>query len=869
MRTTVYWVLCLSLAGIAFGQVPLVRHSDHVPGAYVILLKDTPAADVDRVSNEIAAAHAVALEGTFRVAGGGFVCRASPASLTGLRHNPRIKLIEEDAYLYLSADYPEDRDTFLDPKTNAKLPNPFDHPLWFLDRIDQNSSFLNGRYKNPTLSDASEQPVTAYIIDTGVLRNHAEFLPDDTTVAPATNTAQVKFGPNFARGEANDTYAATRPCNADGGLTDPVYVGIGFHGTAVASALAGRKVGVARGISIVPIKVMTCQQEPRAAPLSAVIKAFDWIVHQDTAATCTETNGYSDDPTGPCRHNPYPIPNGIRRGPAVINFSMFQWLGATETNATCTGSQCTTLSLEEVLDDVIVNNKIPVVTSANNTYAFNYINVWNPISNQFEDIENPEWSHAQNPAEDVGQWKPGDACAMSPSRYSRSNPHTMVEGTSSNMQQRPWGRIGNVITVGALEADDRVSPTIVRRWGNLATAIPTPTDPSPPNTSNWGPCVSVWAPGAQMPLAHYTGRREYRMCTNTTPCPPNPLDMDGTSFASPVVAGMIARYLQRAFTDTYSPTADDVWLNLMNNSQSNLINGASLEPADLYANLQGDEYSSPNRLARLGGIPEIDPEGGQPSAEYSGGNAILDVVLKGDPPLGTTYLWYNAPRGVTQNQLTSCTTNACTVETAVRTSYWVRVETPTGTADSDEVTVEPTCHFRISPMLSRTSLNGTCTVHLDAHLTDAQVGGTYRWYVAEAGQVRELKTVVGGVRQSCGAACDITNTELGLGVKEVWVEYTATSLCGGNFSGSTPRMTVVVTDGNKGPSNACVDANGDGMAKQVVDSMWVMNFFFAGGPPPVFNSDANGDALFTVHDFVWVIDNLFGSGLEPQCPSCP
>ncbi len=58
------------------------------------------------------------------------------------------------------------------------------------------------------------------------------------------------------------------------------------------------------------------------------------------------------------------------------------------------------------------------------------------------------------------------------------------------------------------------------------------------------------------------------------------------------------------------------------------------------------------------------------------------------------------------------------------------------------------------------------------------------------------------------------------------------------------------------------DANGDGQTT-VADIFYLINYLFAGGPPPVGSGDANGDGQTTVADIFYLINYLFAGGPAP------
>ncbi len=63
-------------------------------------------------------------------------------------------------------------------------------------------------------------------------------------------------------------------------------------------------------------------------------------------------------------------------------------------------------------------------------------------------------------------------------------------------------------------------------------------------------------------------------------------------------------------------------------------------------------------------------------------------------------------------------------------------------------------------------------------------------------------------------------------------------------------------------STTAGDANGDG-SYGVADIFYLINFFFADGPPPLGNADANGDNAVTVSDIFYMINDLFSDGPPP------
>lgn len=112
-------------------------------------------------------------------------------------------------------------------------------PSWGLDRIDQRNRPLNSSYTYSTTAPN----VNVYVLDTGVRATHQTF------------GGRVKQGYDFID---NDT-------NADDGYG---------HGTHVAGTIAGSTYGVAKGVSIYPVRVLDSSGSGTTAQ---VVAGINWI----------------------------------------------------------------------------------------------------------------------------------------------------------------------------------------------------------------------------------------------------------------------------------------------------------------------------------------------------------------------------------------------------------------------------------------------------------------------------------------------------------------------------------------------------------------------------------------------------------------
>ena len=199
-----------------------------VAGQYIVVLKPGSASLVGErsggprvasVANDIAAAHRAQVVGSFDRVLRGFVVRADDATLAALLADPRVAYVEEDGEVSIKATQ--------SPAT------------WGIDRIDQRNLPLSNSYNYDTTATG----VHAYIIDTGVMLTHVEFTG--------------RMGNGF---DAVTTGGNAADCNG--------------HGSHVAGTVGGTTYGVAKGVTIHPVRVLGCTG---SGTWAGVIAGMDWV----------------------------------------------------------------------------------------------------------------------------------------------------------------------------------------------------------------------------------------------------------------------------------------------------------------------------------------------------------------------------------------------------------------------------------------------------------------------------------------------------------------------------------------------------------------------------------------------------------------
>ncbi len=219
MAATIWAPTALALAEELPASHPYAA-SQPIPGRYIVVFKNSvsnPAMEADQVVRGLGGQ----LHHVYTHAIKGFAATLPEAALQGLRNHPLVDYLEVDQTVALQQTSPENNAT------------------WGLDRIDQADRPLSGQY----YFNYTGAGVNAFIIDTGLRQDHAEF---SGRIKPGYSGVQDGNGTNDCHG----------------------------HGTHVAGTVGGFTWGVAKGVALIPVRVLDCAG---SGSWSGVIAGVDWV----------------------------------------------------------------------------------------------------------------------------------------------------------------------------------------------------------------------------------------------------------------------------------------------------------------------------------------------------------------------------------------------------------------------------------------------------------------------------------------------------------------------------------------------------------------------------------------------------------------
>src|SRR5436305_1983095 len=214
-------VLTMLLAVPVFAGGPkdksIKKAKKPIPNSYIVVFEGR-VADAPGVADELARTHGSKTKHVYGALKG-FAAEMSEAAANAIANDPRVKYVEEDSIVQLDTT-----------QTGA---------TWGLDRIDQRNLPLDGNYTYATTASN----VHAYIVDTGILTSHTQF------------GGRASVGVD----EIGDGHNGI-DCNG--------------HGTHVSGTVGGSTYGVAKGVSLVAVRVLDCSG---SGTNTGVIAGVNWV----------------------------------------------------------------------------------------------------------------------------------------------------------------------------------------------------------------------------------------------------------------------------------------------------------------------------------------------------------------------------------------------------------------------------------------------------------------------------------------------------------------------------------------------------------------------------------------------------------------
>lgn len=208
------------------GEVMGINAQNAIPNRYIVVFKDNAMMNIrgekqssEMVARAVGQRFGARVDRSFKHVLNGAVITTDRENAKRLADDPEVAYVEADQIMRISGTQ--------------------NSATWGIDRIDQTNLPLSGTYTYPASSG-----VHAYIVDTGMRSTHSEF-----------------------SGRVGNGYTAVE----DGNGTNDCQ----GHGTHVAGSVGGTTWGVAKNVTLHPVRVLGCDG---SGTNSGVIAGMDWVV---------------------------------------------------------------------------------------------------------------------------------------------------------------------------------------------------------------------------------------------------------------------------------------------------------------------------------------------------------------------------------------------------------------------------------------------------------------------------------------------------------------------------------------------------------------------------------------------------------------
>ncbi|MGI5500535.1 S8 family peptidase [Lentzea sp. CA-135723] len=257
-------VLALPQAVAAQPEGPIVAESapNAVPDNYIVVLKDNlTRSEVAGRAGGLAAQYGAKLGFTYKAAFKGFSATLSKQQAKRLAADPSVAYVEQD-------------------RTVQVLTDQLNPPSWGIDRVDQANLPLDAKYSYST----GASNVTAYVIDTGINYDHADF------------GGRASFGFDAFTDGRNG-----KDCQG--------------HGTHVSGTVGGATYGVAKNVKLKAVRVLNCAGGGSVATEAAGV---DWVTANAVLPAVANMSLYTGTANEPSRVLDDAVRASIRGGVTYV-----------------------------------------------------------------------------------------------------------------------------------------------------------------------------------------------------------------------------------------------------------------------------------------------------------------------------------------------------------------------------------------------------------------------------------------------------------------------------------------------------------------------------------------------------------------------